>query len=69
MNDTPEVMDRLRVQLADHKMQVQRMDVKRKGDGLIKAHIVVRIPKNTALNDLLLFLNENKDVKEFSVEV
>ena len=45
------------------------MDVKRKGDGLIKAHIVVRIPKNTALNDLLLFLNENKDVKEFSVEV
>ena len=69
MNDTPEVMDRLRLQLADHKMQVQRMDVKRKGDGLIKANIVVRIPKNTALNDLLLFLNENEDVKEFSVEV
>ena len=69
MYDTPEVMDNLRVQLADHKMQVQRMDVKRKGDGLIKANIVVRIPKNTALNDLLLFLNENKDVKEFSVEV
>ncbi len=69
MNDTPEVMDRLRLQLADHKMQVQRMDVKRKGDGMIKAHIVVRIPKNTALNDLLLFLNENEDVKEFSVEV
>ncbi len=69
MYDTPEVMDNLRIQLADHKMQVQRMDVKRKGDGLIKANIVVRIPKNTALNDLLLFLNENKDVKEFSVEV
>ena len=69
MNDTPEVMDRLRLQLADHKMQVQRMDVKRKGDGLIKANIVVRIPKNSALNDLLLFLNENEDVKEFSVEV
>ncbi|MBE6655767.1 MAG: MgtC/SapB family protein [Ruminococcaceae bacterium] len=69
MNDTPEVMDRLRVQLADHKMQVQRMDVKRKGDGYIKANIVVRIPKNTALNDLLLFLNENEDVREFSVEV
>ena len=69
MNDTPEVMDRLRLQLADHKMQVQRMDVKRKGDGIIKANIVVRIPKNTALNDLLLFLNENKDVREFSVEV
>lgn len=69
MHDTPQVMDNLRVQLADHKMQVQRMDVKRKGDGLIKANIVVRIPKNTALNDLLLFLNENEDVKEFSVEV
>ena len=69
MNDTPEVMDRLRVQLADHKMQVQRMDVKRKGDGMIRANIVVRIPKNTALNDLLLFLNENEDVKEFAVEV
>ena len=69
MNDTPEVMDNLRLQLADHKMQVQRMDVKRKGDGLIKANIVVRIPKNKALNDLLLFLNENVDVREFSVEV
>lgn len=69
MNDTPEAMDNLRLQLADHKMQVQRMDVKRKGDGVIKAHIVVRIPKNTALNDLLLFLNENKDVREFSIEV
>ena len=69
MNDTPEVMDNLRLQLADHKMQVQRMDVKRRGDGLIKANIVVRIPKNSALNDLLLFLNENKDIKEFSVQV
>ena len=69
MHDTPAVMDNLRFQLADHKMQVQRMDVKRRGDGFIKANIVVRIPKNSALNDLLLFLNENEDIKEFSVQV
>ena len=69
MNDTPEVIDKLRLQLADHKLQVQRMDLKKKGEGLIKANIVVRIPKNSALNDLLLFLNENPDIKEFSVEV
>ena len=69
MKDTLQAMDNLRLQLADHKMQVQRMDVKRKGDGMVKVHIVVRIPKNTALNDLLLFLNQNEDVLEFSVEV
>ena len=69
MIDSPEVIDKLRLQLDDRKLHVQRMDLKKKGDGLIKANIVVRIPKNSALNDLLLFLNENPDIKEFSVEV
>jgi putative Mg2+ transporter-C (MgtC) family protein len=69
VNDTLSAMDRLRGQLDAHKMQVQRMDATRKGDGLIYASIVVRIPKNAPLNDLLLFLQENEDVKEFSVEV
>ena len=69
MVDSPEVIDKLRLQLDDRKLHVQRMDLKKKGDGLIKANIIVRIPKNSALNDLLLFLNENPDIKEFSVEV
>lgn len=69
MNDTPGVLDGLRVQLSDRKMAVQRMEIKKKGDGLLRAVIVVRIPKSSALNDLLLFFGENPDIKEFSVEV
>lgn len=69
MQDEPGAMDALRLQLGDHKMQVQRMDVKKKEGGTVKVNIVVRIPKNSALNDLLLFLNENPNIKEFSVEV
>lgn len=69
MLDEPGAMDALRLQLGDHKMQVQRMDVKKKEGGVVKVNIVVRIPKNSALNDLLLFLNENPNIKEFSVEV
>ncbi len=69
MVDEPGAMDALRLQLGDHKMQVQRMDVKKKEGGTVKVNIVVRIPKNSALNDLLLFLNENPNIKEFSVEV
>ena len=69
MNDTPDVMDKLREQLSDRKMQVQRMDIRKRAEGLVKVNIIVRIPKNTALNDLLLFLNENRDIIEFTVDV
>ena len=69
MKDIPEAMDKLRVELDDRKMQVQRMDVKKKDGGLLKINIVVRIPKNTALNDLLLFLGNYPDIQDFSVEV
>ena len=69
MNDTPEAMNRLREQLDDRKMHVQRMDVKKKGEDAVKIVITVRVAKNQALNDLLLFLGDNPDIKEFTVEV
>lgn len=69
MNDTPGALDGLRLQLSDRKMAVQRMEIKKKADGHLRAVIVVRVPKSSALNDLLLFFGENPDIKEFSVEV
>lgn len=69
MKDTPDALNRLRLQLDDRKMQVQRMDVKKKHEGMLKIAIVVRIAKNAALNDLLLFLGDNPDIIEFNVEV
>ncbi len=69
MNDVPGVLDQLRLQLSDRKMSVHRMEIKKKGDGILRATIVVRIPKSSALNDLLLFFGENPDIKDFSVEV
>ena len=69
MNDAPDVLNGLRLQLSDRKMAVVRMEIKKKGDGLLRAAIVVRVPKSSALNDLLLFFGENPDIKEFSVEV
>jgi len=69
MKDTPDALNRLRLQLDDRKMQVQRMDVKKKNEGILKISIVVRVAKNAALNDLLLFLGDNPDIIEFNVEV
>ena len=69
MNDVPGVLDQLRLQLSDRKMSVTRMEIKKKGDGVLRATIVVRVPKSSALNDLLLFFGENPDIKDFSVEV
>lgn len=69
MKDTPEALNRLRLQLDDRKMHVQRMDVKKKNENLLKISIIVRVAKNTALNDLLLFLGDNPDILEFNVEV
>ena len=68
MDDTPGVLDDLRLQLDDRKMPVQRIDIK-KSEGLLHAVIVVRVPKSSALNDLLLFFGENPHIKEFNVEV
>jgi putative Mg2+ transporter-C (MgtC) family protein len=69
MRDTPGALDSLRLQLSDRKMSVQRMEVKKKDDGILRATIVVRIPKSSALNDLLLFFSENPDIRDFSVEI
>ena len=69
MTDTPEAMNHLRAQLDDRKMHVQRMDVKKKGEDTVKIVITVRVAKNQALNDLLLFLGDNPEIKEFTVEV
>ena len=68
MDDTPGVLDDLRLQLDDRKMPVGSIDVKKK-DGLLHAVITVRVPKSSALNDLLLFFGENPHIKEFSVEI
>ena len=69
MKDTPEALGRLREQLDDRKMHVQRMDIKKKGEDTVKISIVVRVAKNAALNDLLLFLGDNPEIMEFNVEV
>lgn len=69
MKDSPDALNRLRLQLDDRKMQVQRMDVKKKSNETMKISIVVRVPKNAALNDLLIFLGDNPDIIEFNVEV
>lgn len=69
MKDTPEALRALRAQLDDRKMHVQRIDVKKKGEGAVKVVIVVRAPKNTALNELLAFLDDNVNIIEFNVEV
>ena len=69
MKDSPDALNRLRLQLDDRKMQVQRMDVKKKGEGKVKIVISVRVAKNTALSDLLLFLGDNPEILEFTVEV
>ncbi len=69
MKDSPDALNRLRLQLDDRKMQVQRMDVKKKHESMLKISIVVRVAKNAALNDLLLFLGDNPDIMEFNVEV
>ena len=69
MKDTPEAMNHLREQLDDRKMHVQRMDVKKKGEGKVKIVISVRVAKNTALSELLLFLGDNPEILEFTVEV
>ena len=69
MKDTPEALNRLRLQLDDRKMHVGKMDIKKRNGDLLKISIVVRVAKNTALNDLLLFLGDNPDVLEFNVEV
>ena len=69
MKDTPDALSRLREQLDDRKMHVQRMDIKKKNENILKISIIVRVAKNTALNDLLLFLGDNPDIMEFNVEV
>lgn len=69
LKDTPKALHRLREQLDDRKMQVQRVDVKKKDEDMVGVVIVVRAPKNTALNELLSFLGEDEDVIEFNVEV
>lgn len=68
MDDLPGALDDLRLQLDDRKMPVHSIDVKKK-DGLLHAVITVRVPKSSALNDLLLFFGENPHIKEFSVEI
>lgn len=68
MDATPGALDDLRLHLDDRKISVSHIDLK-KGDGLLYAVIVVRLPKSSALNDLLLFLGENPHIKQFSIEI
>ena len=69
MEDKPEVLDHLRKQLDDRKIQVQTMDVRKQECGGLKVRIVARIAKNAALNDFLLFLNDNPDIRNFSAQI
>lgn len=70
MEDKPDVLDHLRKQLDDRKIQVQTMDIKKQEEsGRLQVRIVARIAKNAALNDFLLFLNDNPDIRNFSVQV
>lgn len=69
MLDHPDVLSDLRSQLDKHKIQVQSLDMRKKEDGTVRVRIVARIAKNAALNDFLAFLNQNEEIRDFSVEV
>ncbi|MBP3436383.1 MAG: MgtC/SapB family protein [Clostridia bacterium] len=69
MEDEPEVLDHLRQQLDDRKIQVQSLDIKKQETGLLQVRIVARIAKNAALNDFLLFINDNPSIRNFTVQV
>ena len=69
MEDKPDVLDHLRKQLDDRKIQVQTLDVNKQEHGRLQVRIVARIAKNAALNDFLLFLNDNPDIRNFTAQI
>ena len=52
-------------------LAVENIDMPNAGEasGRLQVRIVARIAKNAALNDFLLFLNDNPDIRNFSVQV
>ena len=69
IKDNQEALIHLREQLDDRKMQVQRMEIKKKDGGLLRIGMTVRVSKNSALNDLLSFLSDNLDIMELDIGV
>ncbi len=64
---SPQGMGVLRDQLAAHKMHIEQLQVEKKADDVLECTFEVRMPRNTAYDELLFLLDKNDDILEINM--
>ncbi len=64
---SPQVTERIRKQLAEHRMHIEFFCVKKANDNILTCTFAVRMPREATYDELLFLLDENEDVIELDM--
>ncbi len=67
MRYSPQVIERLRGQMAAHQMHIEFFRVKKASDNTLSCTFTVRMPREMTYDEWLFLLDENEDVIELDM--